>query len=234
MNNEIEFKFGDYAIIEQKRHGVPNEMYVHKVIGQLRSNTWVDVPVQSPATETLHDEMEDVCWCICCGVSETEVRKYRVKDMQRSKLSPDGGEVTALALTLEKSREASGCPAGVDLQDWVKQLAAENVALKSKGRELLGEACAVYSRLNKLIDPSLGDFVDGQTLHEFQFVLDVETPATDRIVAGIKADAANQMCVAFVKHKELAGLSDDDVVTVREATDAVLHCAEVISEGADK
>lgn len=144
------------------------------------------------------------------------------------------GEVTALALTLEKSREASGCPADVDLQDWVKQLAAENVGLKSKGKELLGEACAVYSRLNKLIDPSLGDFVDGQTLHEFQFVLDVETPATNRIAAGIKADAANQMCVAFVKHKELAGLSDDDVVTVREATDVVLHCAEVISEGADK
>ena len=69
-----------------------------------------------------------------------------------------------------------------------QQLAAENVALKSKGKELLGEACAVYSRLNKLIDPSLGDFVDGQTLHEFQFVLDSETPATDRIVAGIKAE----------------------------------------------
>ena len=37
------------------------------------------------------------------------------------------GEATALALTLEKSREASGCPAGVDLQDWVKQLAAESL-----------------------------------------------------------------------------------------------------------
>ncbi|SWB10309.1 Uncharacterised protein [Klebsiella pneumoniae] len=72
-----------------------------------------------------------------------------------------------------------------------KQLAAENVALKSKGKELLGEASAVYSRLNKLIDPSIGDFVDGQTLHEFQFVLDVETPATDRIVAGIKADGVD-------------------------------------------
>lgn len=72
------------------------------------------------------------------------------------------------------------------------QLATENVALKSKGKELLGEACAVYSRLNKLIDPSIGDFVDGQTLHEFQFVLDVETPATDRIVAGIKADGVEQ------------------------------------------
>lgn len=72
------------------------------------------------------------------------------------------------------------------------QLAAENVALKSKGKELLGEACAVYSKLNKLIDPSIGDFVDGQTLHEFQFVLDVETPSTDRIVAGIKADGVEE------------------------------------------
>ncbi|WP_368763294.1 hypothetical protein [Klebsiella variicola] len=78
-----------------------------------------------------------------------------------------------------------------------KQLAAENVALKSKGKELLGEACAVYSRLNKLIDPSIGDFVDGQTLHEFQFVLDVETPATDRIVAGIKADGVEQYAALF-------------------------------------
>lgn len=41
------------------------------------------------------------------------------------------GETTALVLTLEKSREASGCPAGVDLQDWVKQLVAENLALKA-------------------------------------------------------------------------------------------------------
>ncbi|SXD48211.1 Uncharacterised protein [Klebsiella quasivariicola] len=76
-----------------------------------------------------------------------------------------------------------------------QQLAAENVALKSKGKELLGEACAVYSKLNKLIDPSIGDFVDGQTLHEFQFVLDAETPATDRIVAGIKADAIDDAAV---------------------------------------
>ncbi|MCW9532788.1 hypothetical protein [Klebsiella oxytoca] len=72
------------------------------------------------------------------------------------------------------------------------------------------------------------------TVCDYALLPNIETPATDRIVAGIKSDAANQMCVAFVKHKELVGLSDDDVVTVREATDAVLHCAEVISEGADK
>ncbi|EML7171721.1 hypothetical protein R5M13_004679 [Klebsiella aerogenes] len=39
------------------------------------------------------------------------------------------GEATALALTLEKSREAAGCPAGVDLQDWVKHLAAESLTM---------------------------------------------------------------------------------------------------------
>ncbi|WP_316516309.1 dynein light chain family protein [Klebsiella aerogenes] len=242
MNNEIEFKFGDYAIIEQKRHGVPNEMFVHKVIGQLRSNTWVDVPVQSPATETLHDEMEDVCWCICCGVSETEVRAYRVKDMQRSNLSPDGGEVTALALTLEKSREASGCPAGVDLQDWVKQLAAENAELKNvfSQKEIPSEAVDAFMETAVMDhdwnETSEWSWVENETevIHAVLDALKPDTPATDRIVAGIKADAANQMCVAFVKHKELAGLSDDDVVTVRKATDAVLHCAEVISEGADK
>ncbi|EOH0528249.1 hypothetical protein ACLMVZ_002912 [Klebsiella aerogenes] len=40
-------------------------------------------------------------------------------------------ELTAALLTIEKCREQSGCPAGVDLQDWVKQLAAENLALKA-------------------------------------------------------------------------------------------------------
>ena len=79
------------------------------------------------------------------------------------------------------------------------QLAADNVALKSKGKELLGEACAVYSRLNKLNDPSIGDFVDGQTLHEFQFVLDVETHATYRIVAGIKADGVEEFAAMTEK-----------------------------------
>lgn len=86
-------------------------------------------------------------------------------------------------------------------------LAAENVALKSKGKELLGEACAVYSRLNKLIDPSIGDFVDGQTLHEFQFVLDVETPATERIVAGIKADGVEEFAKALDGAADVFGKS---------------------------
>ncbi|AXF76090.1 hypothetical protein AV903_08550 [Erwinia tracheiphila] len=80
----MSFDFGDYALTEQKRYYAPNEMFVHKVIGRLRSNSWVDVPVKIPATNVIHEQMEEVCLCICCGVDETEVRRYRVKDMQKS------------------------------------------------------------------------------------------------------------------------------------------------------
>lgn len=78
-----EFEFGDYALIEQKRFGVPNEMFVHKVVSQISSNTWVEVPVTVGKKEEIHGDSEPVCLCICCGVDETEVRRYRVKDMQR-------------------------------------------------------------------------------------------------------------------------------------------------------
>ena len=77
--------FGDYALIEQKRYGVPNEMYLHKVIGTLRSNAWVDVPVQTPATETLHPGSVDVVACICCGLDERRVLQYRFDDLREAK-----------------------------------------------------------------------------------------------------------------------------------------------------
>ncbi|EOZ9104368.1 hypothetical protein [Enterobacter hormaechei] len=83
-------------------------------------------------------------------------------------------------------------------------LAAENAGLKSKGRELLGESCAVYAKFNKLIDPASGDFIDGQTLHEFQYVLDCETPATDAFLAEVRAQGADD-CV-----RQLVTSDDDD------------------------
>ncbi|MGR7706222.1 hypothetical protein ACU6ZQ_00405 [Klebsiella aerogenes] len=163
-----------------------------------------------------------------------------------------------LVTEIEKCHELSGCPAGVDLQDWVKQLAAErDAALNAElvWETVMMEVCgedgpaSVAAVINALAAENVAlkkfcknaafdaDYEAELGMEKGGFtdaLNDIETPATDRIVAGIKADAANQMCVAFVKHKELAGLSDDDVVTVCEATDAVLHCAEVISEGADK
>jgi hypothetical protein len=80
---ERELVFGDYVEIEQKRYGSKNEMYLHKVINTSSSNAWVDVPVQSPTKETLHEKMMPVVSCICCGVCETEVLKYRIKDVKK-------------------------------------------------------------------------------------------------------------------------------------------------------
>lgn len=87
MTSEIEeiIDFGDYVQIEQKRYGIPNEIYCYKVIGaNSKSNAWVNVPVQTPAEEVLHDTMEDVVRCVCCGVDEREILKFRVKDVVKT------------------------------------------------------------------------------------------------------------------------------------------------------
>jgi len=81
-NTELKPDFGDYCTIEQKRYGCDNEFYTHKVITRSNSNSWVDAPVKTPAEEIAHDHMEEVVWCICCGVNEREVRKYRLSDVK--------------------------------------------------------------------------------------------------------------------------------------------------------
>lgn len=73
--------FGDYVTIEQYRYGVPNEFYIHKVIARFESNGYVDVPSKGGDKEVLHDKCVEVVSCICCGVSETKVLKYRVSDV---------------------------------------------------------------------------------------------------------------------------------------------------------
>lgn len=99
---------------------------------------------------------------------------------------------------VESQREFRAADATIEnLQMQVEKLAAENAWLKSKGRELLGEACAVYEKLNKLIDPAIGDFIDGQTLHEFQFVIDCETPATDAFLAEVRAQGVEMFSEKF-------------------------------------
>lgn len=255
MKNEIEFKFGDYAIIEQKRHGVPNEMFVHKVVGQLRSNTWVDVPVRVPATETLHGEMEDICLCICCGIDETEVRRYRVKDMRRhSPVSLVADEKRGSTITLQavneliQSLESAGELSIKEtkvmaLAKAFNQLAAENVGLKAGvtyfayspeyGFDYFKDKQSAIDTAQAEIDAYREDADDGwsedvqrvswgvviqqaqgfdaQGLHtsdsqhtyqtcDYWLVDSVETPATDRIVAGIKADEEKAVLNDLLRH----------------------------------
>ncbi len=83
MNAQENLIFGDFVKIEQLRFGVPNEFYEHKVIGTLKSNNWVDVPVKSPEWERCHDEPVDVVSCICCGVQERYALYYRIEDVEK-------------------------------------------------------------------------------------------------------------------------------------------------------
>lgn len=268
MKNEIEFKFGDYAIIEQKRHGAPNEMFVHKVVGQLRSNTWVDVPVRVPATETLHGEMEDICLCICCGIDETEVRRYRVKDMRRhSPVSLVADEKSGSTITLQavneliQSLESAGelsireqkflklakefriCSASLDaaiktgnvLADQNAQLAAENVGL----RPLIAENWNMRDLLRQLMAGRPGGVYFNKWEKLIVGVLN-ETPATDRIVAGIKADAAAPLVSALKVIANSEQHNGDTVVcdfdTLISVASGALrdYYAKQLREGADK
>ena len=245
MKNEIEFKFGDYAIIEQKRHGAPNEMFVHKVVGQLRSNTWVDVPVRVPATETLHGEMEDICLCICCGIDETEVRRYRVKDMRRhSPVSLVADEKRGSTITLQAVNEliASLESAGelsireqkfLKLAKAYQQLAAENVALKSFGDKLCemhnalnGEGTGIQGRAEVVCQQE----ALGTAMEEFDAI---KTPATDRIVAGIKADGV-EMFVEKCREKSMRAISSDIRNNWWLAGEHAEDFAAQLREGADK
>lgn len=76
--------FGDYVLIEQKRFGMQNKMFLYKVIRSFESNSYVEVPVdysKNGEKEIIHGSIVPVCSAICCGVDETEVRKFRIDDV---------------------------------------------------------------------------------------------------------------------------------------------------------
>lgn len=61
-----------------------------------------------------------------------------------------------------------------------------------------------------------------------------ETPATDAFLAEVRAKAFDDLCSVFVKDATVAGLDDGDIVTVKEATYALLHCAEQLRKGGNQ
>lgn len=178
-------------------------------------------------------------------------------------------ELTAALLTIEKSKEASGCPAGVDLQDWVKQLAAENAYLIPKAASELSNAWVLHKYLigiqaaimyldngNKKAAqewlygtiagpgfefPDEVDDIDAWATHQMRGsishpraleIIKEETPATDRIVAGIKADGVEE----FAKHCDdsigFVEPEDEELYTLME--EQAREFAKQLREGADK
>lgn len=153
-------------------------------------------------------------------------------------------ELTAALLTIEKSKEESGCPAGVDLQDWVKRLAAENVGLKNVfiQKEIPSEAVDAFMETAVMDhdwnETSEWSWVENETevIHAVLDALKPDTTATDRIVAGIKADGA----LLYAENLDSAADDaerngyDDAVKFLRSEASAVRLFAAQLREGADK
>ena len=97
-------------------------------------------------------------------------------------------EPTAALLTIEKCRELSGCPAGVDLQDWVNQLAAENVWLAAEYKMAV-DAVTVFSNVThdvtEIICDELGHDRVAEIVAAYNDLGNMTT--TDRILAEAEA-----------------------------------------------
>ncbi len=115
-----------------------------------------------------------------------------------------------------------------------QQLAAENVALKSFG--------------NTLFDMYKGLEISGGGIHDEQSVVcqqaaldaamsafdDIETPATDRIVAWIKADGVEEFIGRLQQHVDEGDFVGDEVAVIVGAIDCGKEFFEQLREGADK
>lgn len=129
------------------------------------------------------------------------------------------GELTAALETIEKCREIVGCPDGIDLQDHLQQLAAENVALKA--------AITDHSQSVHFCEVCGKD--DPCSTDDVCYALK-DIPATDRIYAGIKADGVEEFAA------KLRIPSDDQFfdALAKGVALAADDFAKQMREGADK
>ena len=142
------------------------------------------------------------------SAGELSIKERKYLDLAKAYADKEA-ESVAQALTFEKCRELSGCPAGVDLQDWVKQLAAENVGLKATSDDrrmfIMNGVQLGYIKVPTVeTDPALETIRIAVSPQE-------PTPATDRIVAGIKASAIPE---GFKLVPEQMYLSDEDIQAI--------------------
>lgn len=102
------------------------------------------------------------------------------------------------------------------------KLAAENVQIKAMN-DCLSEELRGYE--------SDGAF-EGPKMHLLWW--QVETPATDRIMAGIKADGVALVKSAFEMHIQSASCYQDEIVGMESAMSIACQVESQLREGADK
>ncbi|HCT5382525.1 TPA: hypothetical protein OT081_002362 [Klebsiella pneumoniae] len=135
---------------------------------------------------------------------------------------------------LKLAKEFSICSASLDaaiktgnmLADQNAQLAAENVEAK----KIISE-CREYfiaGVMNRIRPTNEG------YLHMICDTFADETPATDRIVAGIKADGVEEFIGLLQQHVDEGDFVGDEVAVIVGAIDCGKEFFEQLREGADK
>ncbi|HAV8880500.1 TPA: ead/Ea22-like family protein [Escherichia coli] len=135
----------------------------------------------------------------------------------RMKVTPQ----VVLALLDEREAQSKRI---AELETNLAALAVENVGIKSA----IPEPRDIEDDNDNMDDVSLAeDFGFNHAIERMRRRIP-ETPATDAFLADVRAGAFNELRAAFVRHAKVAGLDDVDTVTLKEVTEALLHCAEQI------
>lgn len=110
-----------------------------------------------------------------------------------------------------------------------KQLAAENVAIRETIEAVRGVADNSSGIAGWHLNGEIAQW--SEILPEID---DIETPATDRIVAGIKADGVALVKSAFEEHIQSPSCYQDEVIGMESALSIASQVESQLREGADK
>ncbi|EOG1019940.1 hypothetical protein ACK2X8_002092 [Klebsiella variicola] len=166
------------------------------------------------------------------SAGELSIKERKYLDLAKAYADKEA-ESVAQALTFDKCRELSGCPAGVDLQDWVKQLAAESLTMLRLLTDISENHVEYFSEGEDGMFAGVPlDYVSEINMYVSRDVnAENPFPATDCIIAGIKADGVEEFAAycgeensVFVEAKAY----------YRSLPDAAYEFAQQMREGADK
>ncbi|EKH0254007.1 hypothetical protein O4N09_003106 [Escherichia coli] len=163
-----------------------------------------------PLTTLTPEQVADITDSVRKGQSWHAYQEYKKHKEQLEKLSIELGAAKQRVAELEASRVT---------------LAEENSWLKMLIEDHAG--CTAVCPNCSHEEPSETDDIVWSYRSR-------ETPATDAFLAEVRAQAFNDLCSVFVKDATVVGLDDGDIVTVKEATDALLHCAEQLRKGGNQ
>ena len=141
-------------------------------------------------------------------------------------------ELTAALATIEKCREITNCPTGADLQDHLRQLAAENLTMIRLLTDISDNHVEYFSEGEGYMFAGVPlDYVSEINMYVSRDVnAENPFPATDRIYAGIKADGVEE----FAKHCDdsigFVEPEDEELYTLME--EQAREFAKQLREGA--